>query len=285
MKGYTLAPEVLVNLQGVPGLGRIERHGEEFHLGALVTLAEIGAHKDLPPVLRQAAHEAATPQIRNMASLGGNLCQRPRCWYFRNQHYPCLKKGGATCFAQEGENKFHAIFDNKPCAIVHPSNAGTALLSLEARVVTTKRELGIDEFFVNPRQNLNAEHVLEPGEIVTKVIVKSSLPQGAYREAREKQSFDWALVSAAVGLRMDGGIIKAARVVLGSVAPTPYRRPECEQRLINQKLSPKLAASVAELAFVGATPFADNAFKVPMGKTILRRAILAAGGLPELGGG
>lgn len=284
MKGEVLAPDVLVNLRGMPGLDRIERQGDGFSIGALVTLADIAAHRDLPPTLRQAAGETATPQIRNMATLAGSLCQRPRCWYFRNQHYPCLKKGGATCFAQEGENKFHAIFDNKPCAIVHPSNTATALMALVAEVITNKREIPIDEFFVPARRNLEVENVLERGEVITKVVVKNGLPAGAYREAREKQAFDWALVAAAVSLQLDRGTVRAARIALGSVASTPYRRPEVEAALVGKKLSEKVARTAAELAFVGATPYVDNAYKVPMGKVILKRAILGAGGLPEMGG-
>jgi xanthine dehydrogenase YagS FAD-binding subunit len=284
MKGYVVEPDRLVHLMQIPELRTIELKGSEIHIGATVTIAELAANLKIPAILREAAFETATPQIRTTGTVGGNLCQRPRCWYFRDADYPCLKKKGPTCFSQEGENKYHAIFDNKPCAIVHPSNLGTALIAMEAQVITDKRTIDIAEFFVLPGDRLYQENVLKPKELVTKVVIKNPSANSAYREIREKQSFDWALVAAGVTLTLESGKVVAARIGLGSVSPVPRRAEAAEKSLIGQKVNEKLAAKAAELALVGATPMTHNAYKVPLAKTIVKRTILAAAGLPEIGG-
>jgi len=284
MKGYVVEPDRVVHLMQIPELRTIETKGDEIHIGATVTIAELAANLKVPAVLREAAFETATPQIRTTGTVGGNLCQRPRCWYFRDADYPCLKKKGPTCFSQEGENRYHAIFDNKPCAIVHPSNLGTALVALDAQVITDKRSIDISEFFVLPGDRLYQENVLKPKELVTKVVIKNPPANSAYLEIREKQSFDWALVAAGVSLTLNSGIVAQARIGLGSVSPIPRRAEAAEKLLVGQKLSEKLAAKAADVALEGATPMAQNAYKVPLAKTIVKRAILAAAGLPEAKG-
>ncbi|MBI2930293.1 MAG: FAD binding domain-containing protein [Planctomycetes bacterium] len=276
MKNTVATPDKVVNLLSVGGMREIVRTKDGWRVGALVTLAQL-ADSRLPAAITAAAGEAATPQIRNVATVGGNLCQRPRCWYYRNRAYACLRKGGTVCYALEGENRYHAIFHNDACAIVHPSNVAPALLALGATVVTNRRSIPIEEFFVLPSDHVDRENVLEDGEIVTEVQVAQSRWSSAYREERERDSFDWATVSAAVALRMDGAVVKDARVVLGAVAPVPLRSKEGERVLIGQRLTEKIAQAAGEAAFKGATPLSDNAYKRLVGPANLKRAILSAG--------
>jgi xanthine dehydrogenase YagS FAD-binding subunit len=285
MKGDIIAPERLVNLSNVknPALREVTVKDDGLHVGALVTLAQLAAAKGVPAVLAEAAGKAATPQIRNMATVGGNLAQRVRCWWFRSSTFPCARKEGNQCFAQKGENKYHAVFDNSDCAAVAPSSLASPLVVLDATVVTTKRKLPIEKFFVPTSVDITKEHVLEPGEIITEVIVPTSSWKNAYREAGERESQDWQLVSASVALDLGGSTVKAARVALGAVAVVPYRVQAVEEALKGKPVNAANAARAAELAFAKATPFAENSYKVALGKVVLKRAILAAAGLSETG--
>jgi xanthine dehydrogenase YagS FAD-binding subunit len=285
MKGDIIAPERLVNLSTVkhPGLREIALKDDGLHIGALVTLTQLAGAKDVPAVLAEAAGKAATPQIRNVATVGGNLAQRVRCWWFRSSTFPCARKEGNQCFAQKGENKYHAVFDNSDCAAVAPSSLSSPLVVLDATVVTTKRKLPIEQFFVPTTADITKEHVLEPGEIITEVIVPTSSWKNAYREAGERESQDWQLVSASVALDLNGTTVKAARVALGAVAVVPYRAKAVEEALKGKPVNAANAAKAADLAFAKATPFPENSYKVALGKVMLKRAILAAAGLPEIG--
>jgi xanthine dehydrogenase YagS FAD-binding subunit len=235
------------------------------------------------PALADAALEAATPQIRNRASLAGNLLQRPRCWYLRSADLVCNKKGGKTCPAVGGRNKFHAVFGNPNCPVVHPSNLAPVLWALEARVQVAgsngaTRSLTMPEFLLMPQQPDGKENGLNTGDVVLGVeLPKPSATKGqAYREAREKQSFDWALVSAAVALELSGGKIQSARVVLGAVAPIPWRVEAAERALVGKSPSAEAFRSAAEAAFADAKPLAENGYKVPLGKAVLIDALTAA---------
>jgi xanthine dehydrogenase YagS FAD-binding subunit len=288
MKGNIIAPQRLVNLSNVraPGMREIALKDDGIHIGALVTLAQVGASPDLPAVLVDAAGKAATPQIRNLATVGGNLAQRVRCWWFRSSTFPCARKEGSQCFAQKGENKYHAVFDNSDCAAVAPSSLSSPLVALDAVVVTNKRRIPIEQFFVPTTTDITKEHVLEPGEIITEVFVPKASQEwkNAYREAGERESQDWQLVSASVTLDVMGIAVKSARVSLGGVAVVPYRVKAVEEALVGNPITAQTAAKAAELAFAKAKPFEENAYKVPLGKAILKRAILGAAGLPEMGG-
>jgi xanthine dehydrogenase YagS FAD-binding subunit len=285
MKGDIIAPERLVNLSTVkhPGLREIALKDDGLHIGALVTLTQLAGAKDVPAVLAEAAGKAATPQIRNVATVGGNLAQRVRCWWFRSSTFPCARKEGNQCYAQKGENKYHAVFDNSDCAAVAPSSLSSPLVVLDATVVTTKRKLPIEQFFVPTTADITKEHVLEPGEIITEVVVPKSSWKNAYREAGERESQDWQLVSASVALDLNGTTVRGARVALGAVAVVPYRVKAVEEALKGKPVNAANAAKAAELAFAKATPFAENSYKVALGKVMLKRAILAAAGLPEIG--
>jgi len=282
MKEGIDSPKTVVSIIEIPGHDRIEA-GPPAKIGALATLARIAGDPGLQktyPALAAAAGGAATPQIRNMATLGGNLCQRPRCWYYRLEEFDCRKKGGSECFARDGENRFHAIFDTDLlCCCIHPSAAGTALLAygatLEVLSPKARRSLPIDRFFSRPADDATRENTLNPGEIVESVSIPA-LPAGSrsiYRKLKEKESFDWPLVEVCVSLAISGGAVAGARVVFGSVAPTPYRSKAAEAALEGGRPSEELARHAAEAAVRDAKPLAQNGYKVPLARVELERAL------------
>lgn len=290
MKEYIRTPNVVVNLKSVPGLNRIAATPAGLHMGPLVTLVEIDEH----PVIRRsytaladAARSVATPQIRNVGTIGGNLCQRPRCWYYRDETVKCLKKGGDRCYAIDGENEIHAILGGGPSFIVHPSDCAPALMALNGsvQIVGPKgpRTVSLDHFFQLPNVNLLTENVLQPGEIVTQVTVPAQKPgtRSAYLKVRHKESFDWALAGAAVALEMTGQTVVDARVVLSGVAPIPWRSPEAERVLKGQRLTPQLADRAGTAAVAKAAPLAKNGYKVPLARNTVRLALLQAAGMNE----
>jgi xanthine dehydrogenase YagS FAD-binding subunit len=285
MKEGIDAPERVVSIAGIPGHDRIET-GPPARIGALATLARIAADEGLRrhyPALAAAADGAATPQIRNMATLGGNLCQRPRCWYYRLAEFDCRKKGGANCFALEGENRFHAIFDTDLlCCCLHPSAAGTALLAYGATLETVspkgKRKLPIEQFFLRPTEDPTRENTLAPGEIVSAVTIPAPVSgaRSVYRKLKEKESFDWPLVEACVNVVVSAGKVRESRVVLGSVAPVPRRCSEAERILSGAPANAETARRAAEAAVAKAAPLAQNAYKVRLARVELERALREA---------
>jgi xanthine dehydrogenase YagS FAD-binding subunit len=279
------SPARIVSIAHIPGHDRIVV-GSPTRIGSLATLARIASHPELQktyPALAHAAGEAATPQIRNMATLGGNICQKPRCWYYRSADFDCRKKGGATCYAQDGENRFHAIFDSELfCCCVHPSATAVALLAYGARLETVstqgRRTIAIDDFFVRPSEDAVRENVLAPGEIIETVVLPAP-PEGSrsvYKKLKEKESFDWPLVEACVNLTVSGGQIRQARVILGSVAPTPWRAKEAEAVLVGAKADASVAAKAAEASVRAAHPLAQNGYKVRLARVMVERALKEA---------
>jgi xanthine dehydrogenase YagS FAD-binding subunit len=232
--------------------------------------------------LALAAGWAGTPQIRNLATLGGNLAQRPRCPYFRSELFHCRKKGGTECFAIPGENQEHAVFGNGLCAIVHPSGAATALVALGASLKLKgprgERTLPIEQFFVRPEQDVTRENVLQPGELIVEVRVPTGR-RGGYVKLMQKQTFDWPLADAAAVLDLDGGTVREARVVLGSAAPVPWRASAVEKALVGKKLDESSARAAAQLATSGATPLDKNGHKLAALQAAVLRSLLAAGGV------
>lgn len=287
LKERTAAPDRVVDLRRLDGHRTIRPAGGTVSIGALVTLREIaeGLKADLP-ALAEACEGAATPQIRNAATLGGNLCQRPRCWYFRSADFTCLKKGGSECFAQKGENVFHAVFGNGTCAIVHPSAAGVALMAYGAAVETLspsgRRSIPIESFFVRPEEDVTAENALGPAELIVEVVVpKRAGLRSAYRKLKQKQAFDWPLADVAVAYRDVAGIARDVRIVLGSAAPVPFRSSKAEALVEGKRIDGALAAAAGKAAAAGATPLAKNAYKIPLISAMVRRTLLAAAGLPD----
>lgn len=286
LKDHLAEPEALVNLKQIPGLEKVAySDAKGLQIGALATVAEVAEHPDVRrhfPALAAAAGSVASPQIRHMGTMGGNLCQRPRCWYYRNEQIVCLKKGGDRCYAVAGENKYNAVLGGGPSWIVHPSDTATALTALGATVTLTgprgSRTLSIEKFFVLPSVNARRENVLKPDEILTAIsIPPAPRMRSAYLKFREKGSMDWAMSAAAAALQMSGGKVTDCRLVLGGVAPIPWRVPKAEALLKGRTLSDATLQQVAEAALAGAVPLAHNGYKVPLTKTLLRRAILQAG--------
>ena len=288
MKEGLIAPAKVVNLKAIPGLDAVTEDGSGgLAIGPMVTLAALAEHPLLRtryPALAGALRGSASPQIRNVATLGGNLLQRPRCWYFRSQTYRCLRKGGGHCFATNGESQYHAIFNNMPCAIVHPSTAATVLVALGASVELTDgagavRQLLLEDFFVPPERDLQRENELRPQEILS--AIRLPKPPASLRTAHlrqgEKDSFDWPLADVAVALDVAaGGTCTRAAVILGAAAPVPHRARSAEAALTGKRIDANAAAQAGRAALDGATPLAKNAYKLPLFETLVRRAILLA---------
>jgi xanthine dehydrogenase YagS FAD-binding subunit len=287
MKEYNLAPDRIVDLRRLTSHSSIQKKSSgAISIGALVTLSAIAdGLKAEFPALADACLGAATPQIRNAATLAGNLCQRPRCWYFRSSEFQCLKKGGVECLAKSGENEFHAVFGNNTCAIVHPSAAGVALVALNARIETLAagggRTLAAADFFQRPEVDVFTENAQTPGELIVEVHVDR--PRGlrsAYRKIKQKQAFDWTLADAAVAFREEAGVAKDVRIVIGSAAPVPFRAKAAEALVEGRRIDAALAARAGQAALEGATPLGKNAYKLPMVAAAVRRTLLASAGLP-----
>ena len=297
MKERIVTPPTIIDISRVADWSGVTTHAETgaLQLGALTTLAQIADDTEIQaswPGLAQALASAATPQIRNMATLGGNLCQRPRCWYFRQHTYPCRKKGGERCFAQLGENRDHAIFANYTCTSTHPSGAAVPLLAYDASLLIVdktgaERSLPLSKFFVPPERDVEREHVLERNEILTTIVVPrpTANTASAYMNFKHKLSFDWPMVEVAVVLEREeggeGGIVKNVRMYLGSVAPTPVRAQAAERVLAGKVVTQELAAQAGQAAVTTATPLAHNGHKVRLLAELVRRTILkAVGQLP-----
>ena len=287
MKEQLLTPDRVVSLAGLPGMNEIREETGTLRIGALATLAQIAGH----PVVRSrfraladAAGRSASPQIRNVATLGGNLLQRPRCWYFRSAQHRCVRKGGGTCFAFGGENDYHAIFDHDGCAMVHASTPATALVALDARVELRSaggamRRVVLEDFLLAPRRALTRECDLRPGEVLTAVVLPapSPLTQSVHLRQGQLDSFDWPLADVAVVLTQDtDGSCRKAAVVLGAAAPVPHRAAEAERVLTGRRIDAAVAAEAARAALAGAQPLSGNAYKLPIFETLVRRAVVAA---------
>ncbi|HYS78046.1 MAG TPA: FAD binding domain-containing protein, partial [Candidatus Dormibacteraeota bacterium] len=225
--------------------------------------------------------------IRNVGTVGGNLCQRPRCWYYRSRLHPCLKKGGDLCYTTLGNSRYHAILGGGPSFIVHPSDLAPALIACDARVIIAgpsgRKDIPLETFYVLPRVRLDHETILKAGEIVTEVVVPPSSSTSAgtkslFVKVREKDSFDFALASVAAALRMDGAICRAARVVLGGVAPVPWRSDEAEKAVTGRSIDVPAAAQAARAALKDASPLPHNGYKVPLATALVQRALLELSG-------
>lgn len=293
MKEGIVQPNRLVNIRSLPELKFMREEKDGWHLGPAVTLAELADNPKLNSgpyrCLSQAAAGAATPQIRNMATLAGNLCQRPRCWYFRSEDFHCARKGGDICFAMDGENQYHAIFGNQDgCAIVHPSAIAVALSAFGAKLTIKdgkkERQIAISDFFVPPATDITREHILKPTELITDIILPK--PTGNtvsfYFKQKEKQAFDWPISEVAVVLEMDGNTCRDARIVLGAAAPIPWRIEKAENKLKGKTIGVELARRAADAALQDATPLSQNGFKVPVFRAVIYRTICWAASVDPL---
>jgi xanthine dehydrogenase YagS FAD-binding subunit len=282
MKDRVATPDVLIYLKSIKALDAVTPARGGLEIGGQITLTSLGRNESVRrqyPVLAQAAETVATPQIRNVATLAGNVCQRPWCWYFRNG-FPCLKNGGTTCFSAAGENQFHAIFGGGPSYIVHPSDTAPALVALDAvfRIVgpSGNRTVPAAQFFALPTLNPARENVLSDDEVLADITIPAAAAgmRSGYHKVMDREVWTHAIVSAAVALQIDRGVCKAARVVLGGVAPVPWRLSAVEQMLTGQRITPELSAQAGAKAIEGARPLQKNRYKVPMTQALVARAIL-----------
>jgi xanthine dehydrogenase YagS FAD-binding subunit len=287
MKEDVITPKRLVNIKEIKELSGVDASPKGLRIGALTTLVELAENsgvKEKYPALAEAVHEAASPQIRNMATLGGNLCQRPRCWYFRNGLGLLPKDESGKDLVDAGDNRYHAILGNNgPAKFVSPSTIVPVLIAYNAKVRLEgpkgKRELPLEKFYVAPKTDKDREHDLQPNEIVTEVVLPPAAGwKAAHYEIRQKAAFDWPLAVAAVALKIDGSNVGAARVVLGYVAPTPWLSPEAEAALKGQPANNETAQKAAEAALRNAKPLSHNEYKVRLAQVAVKRAILKAAG-------
>jgi len=283
MKAGITAPERMVDLTLVNGLeGWSRERGGGLRIGALTRLADIETSSELRslvPIIADSLVHAATPQLRAMGTVGGNLLQRNRCWYYRDEAFRCWLKGGTTCFAREGEHGHHAVVGAQECIIVAPSDLAPALIacdaSVELRSARGTRELPLGDLYVVPQGEDRCEHALRPGEVITTVRVPEAAlaRKGAFQKQMERKAWSFALVSVAVSARIDGRRARDVRIVLGGVAPVPWRATAAEAALDGVPLDERSCAEAGRLSMEGAEPLEQNAYKVPLAAELVRRAL------------
>jgi xanthine dehydrogenase YagS FAD-binding subunit len=281
LKERLIRPKRVINIKNIENLKGVQ-NGKGLQIGALTTIADIAGDKQIRqkyPALSQAAASIATPQLRNMGTIGGNLSQRPRCWYFRAKEYDCLKKGGSKCYAVEGLNKYHAIFGGGPCHIVHPSDSAPVLMALGASLEVLgpggKQEIALEDFFVLPNKKLLGETVLDSNQVVLNIMVPEPAAgtRSTYLKFREKQSLDFAISSVAAVLQMQGKRVQKAGIVLGGVAPVPWRSTEAEAELQGKELNETTILNASRAAVAKAEPMRHNSYKVLLTQNLIRRAL------------
>jgi len=285
MKDFVVSPKRVVNIKGIAELHGISKTSAGVRIGAAVTLDDLSAHQLIRtefPSLLTAALGVNSPQIRNMGTVGGDLCQRPRCWYFRGGHGLFAMQDGKS-LVPNGENKYHAIFGANPAYFVSASSLGPALAALGAHVKIASpsgvRTVAVEKFFLIPKAETDREIDLHPNEIVTEIVIPSAASQkNATYEIREKQALDWPLATASVALKMNGSQITGARIVLGHVAPIPWTASAAERSLIGKSIDESSAQAAADEAVQGAQPLSQNGYKVQLAKVAVKRALLAAAG-------
>jgi xanthine dehydrogenase YagS FAD-binding subunit len=282
-KGMPL-PDQIIDLTTIPDLKGIKSGGDGIHIGATTTLSELIEHQDVAttlPVLQQAAASIASPLIRNFGTLGGNINQRPRCWFFRGENFNCYKKGGDFCYSVTGDNRYHAIIGGELCYIVHPSDTATALLALNAQTTIAgpggTRTVAFDDYFHGPREDVLTENVLKPNEVMTEVFVPTPAAgtKMAWNKLKDRQVYDFAVVSVAAVFTVDGGNWKDGRVTLGGVAPVPYRATVIENALKGKDIKSSVKAAAAQIRTV-ARPMSLNAYKIDLAQGLIERTILEA---------
>jgi xanthine dehydrogenase YagS FAD-binding subunit len=289
-KEYIAQPDKVVSLTGIADFAGIQVGNGKAVIGAGTKLAAIAEHPELRqlfPALTTAAGDVGGPQIRNMGTLGGNLCQRNRCWYFRDEHTPCLLKAGPKCFALEGENRYHAVFtQGHKCVIVHPSTLAPGLIALGAVATVLgpkgQRTIALDQFFQAPATEADREHVLAPNEVVLAVTIPaSSAKKNASYEVRHKQAYDWPLAQAAVSMTLADGKASDVKIVLGHVAPTPHVASDAARALEGKSVTEETVAAAGKAAAEGAKPLKQNAYKVKLIEVAVKRALLTAAGMKK----
>ncbi len=282
LKESLAAPKTLVNVKALPGTADVQLDGGKCRLGANVTLAKLAAHPELRrvlPGLTEAAAEVGSPQIRHRATVGGNLAQHSRCWYYRHRDVHCRKKGGTLCYARQGESKFHSLFTGCMCLSPAVSNLAIALAALDARVIVQRGRstdsLTVAQLYASAWNTPSAHNSLQPGELILRIEIPA--PAGlrsAYLQLSEKSDFDWALVSCSAAAKVTGQTLTGVRVVLGAVAPIPWQVDAANAFLEGKPLTDETARRAAELMLRDALPAGDNAYKLPIARALVRRTLL-----------
>ncbi len=284
IKDEIIGPEVVMDLKSIPNLSYIKKEKAGVRIGVLTTVAELTenpAIKQDYPGLHEAALSVATPQLRNVGTIGGNLCQRPRCWYYRDPQIVCRKKGGSRCFATRGKNKYHAIFGGGTCHIVHPSDLAPALISLDAEIsISTPKgdkTIPLADFYTLPRVNVQKENILNPGEVVReiKIPLAKKGEKSTYKKIKERGGWDFALASAAIKGTISGNVFKDIKIVLGGVAPIPWRFEKAEKLVKGKKATENLLKRAAREALKDASPMTENGYKKELAEAVIYRAALS----------
>jgi xanthine dehydrogenase YagS FAD-binding subunit len=283
IRGGLATPNALVDLTGIEGLrGWTREKGQGLRIGALTPLSDLETSpqlRKLAPMIVESLRDAATPQLRNMGTVGGNLLQRNRCWYFRDEAVPCWLKGGTRCFAAEGENRYHAILGAAECVMVAPSDLAPALIALDAEIELAsslgRRTVPLRSFFVTPSGRQRKEHAIRRGELITSVKIKDSALErrGAFLKAMDRKAWSFALVSVAAAARIKDGKARDVRVVLGGVAPSPWSVPAAHKQLEGSTLDDNACLAAADTILAGAEPLRDNGYKVTLARELIRRAL------------
>jgi len=277
-------PVQLVDLTTIADLKGIKVGSDGAHIGATTTLTEIIENKDLQttfPLLTEAALSVASPLIRNFGTLGGNVNQRPRCWFYRGEDFNCYKKGGDFCYSVTGDNRYHAIIGGELCYIVHPSDTATALLALNAQAKVSgpggDRMVPFDQYFHGPREDVLTENVLKPNEIMTEVFIPTPAAgtKQAWTKLKDRQVYDFAVVSVAATFTTDGGNWKDGRITMGGVAPVPYRAQVVEDAIKGKDIKSTIKQASAQIRTV-ARPMSLNGYKVDIAQGLLERTVLQA---------
>jgi len=276
-------PEVVIDLGGVAELKGVRESGDGIEIGALTTLTEVAANEAIRSkysVLSEAASQVATPQIRNQSTLGGNLSQDTRCWYYRGG-WPCYRAGGNICYADTptSVNREHAIFEAKRCVAVNPSDTAPALIALDAKLVIHgpggERVVDAEDFFITPATDIQRMTVLGPSDLLTAIRIPGTWAGARFHfeKVRDRQAWDFALVNIASAMKLSGNTIEDARIVVNAVGPRPLRLTDVERQLKGQTATPDVAEAAGELAILGARPLQHNAYKIPLMRNLVRRAI------------
>ena len=283
MKEYIATPKRLVNIKNIKDLGGVQNTAAGLRIGALVTMDELAANADVRSGFKALADAAAgipSPQIRHMGTAGGDLCQRPRCWYFR-QGFGLFGAEDGKPLVPDGENRYHSIFGGGPAYFVSASSLGPALVALGATVklasAKATREVPAAKFFVVPKDDQSRETAIRPDEILTEILVPGGFKTATY-EVRQKGALDWPLATASVALRMNGTTVAAARIVMGHVAPTPWESADAAKALVGKSITAAVAEAAGKAAVTGAQPLSQNAYKVKLAAVAVKRALLDAVG-------
>jgi xanthine dehydrogenase YagS FAD-binding subunit len=281
LKEYLVSPNILVNIKSLPGLDKIERGGKIWTIGSLVTVAQIeddAEVKKVFPGLHEAASEVASQQIRNVATVGGNLAQHSRCWYFRHRDTVCLKKNGDLCYARNGENRYHSLFTGNPCISPVVSSLATIFTTLDATAIVLRdgkeTRMSMAELYQRAWENPLAHNSLNNGDLILRVEIPTTRSRSAYMQISDKHAFDWALVSCAAAAEVVDGKLKSPRVALGSISPVPHQVEAANSFLDGKILDDATVSQAADLILKDAKPLEHNAYKMPMAHALIRRTLL-----------